>query len=123
MVGRAVAPVSPRRPTNDGDAICEVAQRPNIRSVPLKREEEQGAAAVFRARRVLIRQRTQTCNAMRGHLAGFGEVVPRGAASMRRLIAPLEDPESDLPHAGRAALQVLAEGLRHLDGQIGDSDA
>lgn len=86
----------------DAEAICEAAQRPNMRFVPVKSEETQGAAAVFRVRELLIRQRTQTINALRGHLTEFGEVVPQGAASMRRLITVIEEPGSDLPEAARA---------------------
>ena len=78
----------------DAEAICEAAQRPNMRFVPVKTEEKQGATAVFRVRELLIRQRTQTINALRGHLTEFGEVVPQGAASMRQLIALIEDPRS-----------------------------
>lgn len=47
----------------DAEAICEAAQRPTIRFVPVKREETQGAAMVLRVRELLIRQRTQTINA------------------------------------------------------------
>ncbi len=75
---------------SDAEAICEAAQRPNMRFVPIKSEEKQGAAAVFRVRELLIQQRTQTINALRGHLTEFGEVVPQGAASMRRLITLIE---------------------------------
>ena len=107
----------------DAEAICEAAQRPNMRFVPVKSEEKQGAAAVFRVRELLIRQRTQTINALRGHLTEFGKVVPQGAASMRRLIALIEDPESDLPETARATLQVLVDGLRHLDERIAELDA
>ena len=107
----------------DAEAICEAAQRPNMRFVPVKSEEKQGAAAVFRVRELLIRQRTQTINALRGHLTEFGEVVPQGAASMRRLIALIEEPESDLPETARATLQVLVHGLRHLDERIAELDA
>jgi transposase len=69
----------------DAEAICEAAQRPNMRFVPVKSEGKQGAAAVFRVRELLIRQRTQTINALRGHLTEFGEVVPQGAWNARRL--------------------------------------
>lgn len=62
----------------DAEAICEAAQRPTMRFVALKSEETQGAAAVFRVRELLIRQRTQAINALRGHMAEFGEVVPQG---------------------------------------------
>ena len=39
-----------------------------MRFVPVKSEETQGAAMVFRVRELLIRQRTQAINALRGHL-------------------------------------------------------
>lgn len=48
-----------------------------MRFVPVKSEETQGAAMVFRVRELLIRQRTQVINALRGHLAEFGQVVPK----------------------------------------------
>ena len=56
----------------DAEAICEAAQRPTMRFVAVKSEEQQAAAVVFRARDLLVRQRTQTINAIRGHLAEFG---------------------------------------------------
>lgn len=43
----------------DAEAICEAAQRPTMRFVPVKSEETQGAAMVFRIRELLIRQRTR----------------------------------------------------------------
>ncbi len=75
----------------DAEAICEAAQRPSMRFVPVKSEETQGAAMVFRVRELLIRQRTQAINALRGHLAEFGAVVPQGAANAARLVALVED--------------------------------
>ena len=60
---------------NDAGAIVEAAQRPTMRFVVVKTEEEQARSVVFRARELLVRQRTQTINALRGHLAEFGLVV------------------------------------------------
>ena len=68
----------------DAEAICEAALRPTMRFVPVKSEETQGAAMVFRVRELLIRQRTQAINALRGHLTEFGLVVPKGAANVTR---------------------------------------
>ena len=36
---------------------------------------------LFRTRDLLVRQRIQTINALRGHLAEFGVVAPQGPAS------------------------------------------
>ncbi len=62
----------------DAEAICEAAQRPTMRFVAVKSEEQQAAAVMFRARDLLVRQRTQTINAIRGHLAEFGLVAAKG---------------------------------------------
>jgi transposase len=77
----------------DAEAICEAAQRPTIRFVAPKSEHKQ-AALVFRARDLLVRQRTQIINALRGHLAEFGLVVARGPAYVPQLMLAVED---DLP--------------------------
>ncbi len=94
-----------------------------MRFVPVKSEETQGAASAFRVRELLIRQRTQAINALRGHLGEYGWVVPQGATNVRRPVAILEDKESDLPATARASLTVLAATLAQLDGQIGTLDA
>ena len=62
----------------DAEAICEASQRPTMRFVQIKSETAQAAAVVFRARDLLVRQRTQIINALRGHLAEFGLVVAKG---------------------------------------------
>ncbi len=56
----------------DAEAICEAAMRPAMRFVPVKSEDVQGAAMVFRVRELLIRQRTQAINALRGYLTECG---------------------------------------------------
>jgi transposase len=106
----------------DAEAICEAAQRPSMRFVPVKSEEVQGAAMVFRVRELLIRQRTQAINALRGHLTEFGLVVPQGAANAARLIALVEDPDSSLPAEAIATLKVLVTALVHLEEEIGKLD-
>jgi len=107
----------------DAEAICEAAQRPSMRFVSVKSEETQGAAMVFRVRELLIRQRTQAINALRGHLAEFGAVVPQGAANAGRLVALVEDQDSGLPDDARDTLRVLVETLSQLNAEIGKLDA
>ena len=107
----------------DAEAICEAALRPTMRFVPVKSEATQGAAMVFRIRELLIRQRTQAINALRGHLGEFGQVVPQGAANAARLVAIVEDPDSGLPADAIATLKVLVAALAHLETEIGKLDA
>jgi len=78
---RLIAPayVKPfiRRQKNDAadaEAICEAAQRPSMRFVPVKTEEQQASGIVFRARDLLVRQPTQCVNALRAHLMEYGYV-------------------------------------------------
>lgn len=106
----------------DAEAICEAAMRPTMRFVPVKSEETQGAAMVFRVRELLIRQRTQAINALRGHLSEFGQIVPQGAANAARLIALVEDPETDLPADAIPTLKALIAALMHLEAEIGKLD-
>jgi transposase len=44
----------------DAEAICEAAQRPSMRFVPVKSEEQQASAVVFRVRDLLVRRKTRT---------------------------------------------------------------
>src|SRR5216110_3293146 len=62
----------------DAEAICEAASRPTMRFVAVKTEEQQARAMLFRTRDLLVRQRTQLINALRGHLSEHGMVVPQG---------------------------------------------
>jgi transposase len=107
----------------DAEAICEATQRPTMRFVPVKSEETQGAAMVFRVRELLIRQRTQVINALRGHLTEFGQIVPQGAANAAKLIAIVEEPDSGLPVDAIGTLKVLVAALTHLEAEIGGLDA
>jgi len=69
--------------------------------VAIKTAEQQGRVMLFRTRDLLVRQRTQTINALRGHLAEFGVVAAQGRVHVNRLAPALEDPDSDLPDTVR----------------------
>ena len=62
----------------DAEAICEAAQRPTMRFVAVKSETKQASAVIFRTRDLLVGQRTQIINAIRGHMTEFGFVAPQG---------------------------------------------
>lgn len=107
----------------DIEAICEAALRPTMHFVPVKSEETQGAASVFRVRELLIRQRTQAINALRGHLTEFGQVVLKGAANVSSLVAIIEDPANGLPEQAATTLRALVEVIMGFDTQIAKIDA
>lgn len=93
-----------------------------MRFVPVKSEETQGATSVFRVRELLIRQRTQSINALRGHLTEFGQIVPKGSANVARLVKLVEDPASGLPPRVVATLKVLVDVIAGFDVQIAQLD-
>lgn len=102
----------------DAEAICEAAQRPTMRFVAVKSEEQQASAVVFRARDLLVRQRTQAIKALRGHLAEYGLVAAHGPSHVAKLIDQVEDPDSGLPSAARLVLGTLVETLRSPEERI-----
>lgn len=108
----------------DAEAICEAVQRPNMRFVPAKTEEQQSTLVIHRVRGTLVHQKTQLINALRGHLAEFGIVAPKGACKVVELTARLADPgEERLPEMARALLQVLVEQPRDTERRIAELDA
>jgi transposase len=108
----------------DAEAICEAAQRPSMRFVPVKSEEQQAAGLVFRTRDLLVRQRTQLINAIRGHLTEYGWVAPKGPSHVAMLADLLEEEEmaSSLPQAARSMFKVMLDLLDELDGQVAELD-
>jgi transposase len=107
----------------DAEAICEAAQRPTMRFVPVKSEAAQASALVFRTRDLLVRQRTQLINALRGHMTEFGMVVAQGPMHVARLVALVEDPDSALLETARIVLSILIAELRALDERVLKLDA
>ena len=104
--------------TADAEAICEAAERPTMRFVAVKGEEQQARAMLFRTRDLLVRQRTQTINALRGHLAEFGIVAPQGRAHVARLAAALDEAASVLPGPVSELGGLLLERIAGLDAKI-----
>ena len=72
----------------DAEAISEAAQRPTMHFVAVKTEAQQAQGMLFRTRDLLVRQRTQTISALRGHLAEFGVWLRRALPSSERATVP-----------------------------------
>ena len=104
----------------DAEAVADAASRPNMRFVAVKSAEQQASALVFRTRDLLVRQRTQTINAVRGHMAEFGLVAPKGRAHLPELTALIDDPAT--PEAARPMCLLLMETIAGLDVKIAQLD-
>ncbi len=106
----------------DAEAICEAAQRPSMRFVPVKTEEQQANAVLFRVRDTLVHQRTQCINALRGHLAEYGYIFPKGVTHVPTLVAVVEDANSSLPASARIILKLLVATFTALEVQLAELD-
>lgn len=107
----------------DAEAICEAAQRPNMRFVAIKGEEQQASGMIFRTRDLLVRQRTQLINATRGHLTEYGWVAPKGPSHVAMLGDLLEDEmAASIPETARSMFRLMLSLLEELDGKIQDLD-
>ena len=68
-----------------------------MRFVAVKTEEQQARAMLFRTRDLLVRQRTQLINALRGQLSEHGVVAPQGPANVAILAQAIDDMTPSLP--------------------------
>src|SRR3954451_11791590 len=68
-----------------------------MRFVAVKTEGQQARAMLFRTRDLLVRQRTQLINALRGHLSEHGIVAAQGPTNVKALEEVVEDQTTSLP--------------------------
>ena len=106
-----------KRGKNDAvgaEAICEAVARPTMRFVEIKRAEQQSGLMLHRTRELLVRQRTALINSLRGQLAEFGLVAPKGVWSIPELHALAQGATpAVLPDAVRSCVELIM-------GQIDD---
>jgi len=102
----------------DAEAIAEAASRPTMRFVAVKSEDQQARSMIFRTRDLLVRQRTQLINALRGHLAEHGVVAPQGTAHVKRLADVIGDETAVLPATVREIGRLYLEQIDLLSGRI-----
>ncbi len=108
----------------DAEAICEAAQRPNMRFVAVKTIEQQDIQAIHRMRSLAVDRRTALINQIRGLLLEYGIEIAKGRPAMqRRLPEILEDADNGLSERFRAELHGLAEEFRHLNDRVAHYDA
>lgn len=94
-----------------------------MRFVAVKSEAQQAAAMAYRTRDLLVRQRTQTINALRAHLAEQGIVAPVGPARVGRLPAIIDGDDDMLLVAVRDLARHLLEQAAGLAAKIAGLDA
>ncbi len=123
MPPRYVKPYVKRQKNDaaDAEAICEAVTSPG--AVEIKTCEQQGALVLHRVRLMLMRQRVQLSNAIRGHMAEYGLVAPVGRNGLQRLIAILGNPDdARVPAVARASLAALVCQFGLVNGQVLEND-
>ncbi len=90
---------------NDAEAICEAVTRPTMRFVAVKTAEQQASLSIHRARDLLVKQRTQLVNMIRGLLAEFGIDIPRGLE--RALLKARQIADGEAPDVPAEAIKVV----------------
>jgi transposase len=104
---------------NDAAAICEAMSRPEMRFVPIKSADQQAVLMLHKTRELLVKQRTMTVNALRGHLSEFGLIAPKGIQRVKELLK-LALVDETLPEEARQATAMLASHGDGLDERIDD---
>jgi transposase len=104
----------------DAQAIWEAAQRPEMRFVALKSEQQQALMGLHRIRAQLVKQRTMQANQVRGLLYEFGVVVPKSWRALLSQAIPIlaDASRGEIPDLIRGELQQQLQYLRELTGRI-----
>jgi transposase len=103
----------------DAEAIAEAVQRPSMRFVPLKTEEQLDLQALHRVRERWIGRRVALTNQVRGFLLERGLPIRVGSEHLRKALpAVLEDADNGLSARSRRILSSLREEWEELETKI-----
>jgi transposase len=107
----------------DAEAIAEAVQRPRMRFVPIKTEEQLDLQALHRVRERWVMRRTAVVNQARSLLLERGFPLPKGRHHLvEALPRILEDAELKLSGSFRVLLAQLKLELEQLGARIEEMD-
>lgn len=103
----------------DAEAIWEAAQRPGMRFVAVKSEEQQAVLALHRLREQRVKTRSMLVNQLHGLMGEYGVALSKGWTVMLRQAASILNQASHwIPELLRPALLEQVEQIRTLSEQI-----
>jgi len=111
--------VRQKNDAEDARAASKALRDPEMRFVPVKTVESQAHLMLFKTRDLLVMQRTQLINALRGHFGEIGIVVPKGPREVHGLIELVRRDEGQLPPAMKEAMKALISALANVTAEIG----
>lgn len=106
----------------DAEPVVEAALRPSMSSVAVKSKEQRAQGVLFRSRGPYLRQRTLPINALRGHLAEYGVVLPSARASVARMVSACCEYQEGLPAPVFDMAQRLAKDIAALTDTVSEID-
>jgi transposase len=108
----------------DAEAIAEAVQRPRMRFVPIKTEEQLDLQALHRVRERWVMRRTAVVNQIRSLLLERGLTLPKGRSHVDQALPRiLEDATLRLSDSFRVLLAQLQLELEQLAARIEQMDA
>ncbi len=104
---------------NDARAICQASLCEDMRYVPVKSIEQQDIQCIHRHRRLLVKQRTELVNQIRGLLAEYGVIIPKQIRFVRnQLPGIIDDTSNELTPYTRGLFSEMYEELKDKDTKI-----
>jgi transposase len=123
IAGQFVRPFVKTNKTDaaDAQAIWEAVQRPGMKFVSVKSEEQQSVLLLHRLRQQLVKMRTMQIQQLRGLLYEFGADLPQGRqAGMERIPVELAKLEDTLPKMAVEAVEQQIQRIKAFDKDIAD---
>jgi transposase len=107
----------------DAEAIAEAVQRPTMRFVPIKTEDQLDLQALHRVRERLVERRTAVINQFRAFLLERGILVRTGRLQLHKLMPSiLATAEQQLAPRMFHLLSTLAVEWRQMEDEIAEMD-
>lgn len=109
---------SNKNDSRDAEGIAEAVTRPTMRFVPIKGIEQQDVLLLHRVRELAMKQRTAQGNQIRGLLAEYGVVIPKGLSQLAKLPEILEENKTKLTDVAKEIFTQLHEQLKIYTQQV-----
>jgi transposase len=109
---------SNKNDANDAAGIAEAVTRPNMRFVPIKKIEQQDMLLSHRARELAVKQRTAQANQIRGLLAEYGVIIPKGIRYIKNIAQIFEENKNKLTIKSCEIFMRLYEQFKNYDAQV-----
>lgn len=103
---------------NDARGIAEAMTRPDMKFVPIKSLAQQDVLLSHRARELAVKQKTAQANQIRGLLAEYGVIIPKGVNHLDQMTQILEDNQALLTIRANQIFTRLYEQFKVYAAQV-----